>query len=92
MNNYYYSIDVGGTTIKGGIVDTDNNILFSSWVKTRTFDGSITLAENIMSLVSNLEETSALPVSKAKGIGIGVPGIISETGVVCRSANLNLNQ
>lgn len=92
MNNYYYCIDVGGTTIKGGIVDTDNNILFSSWVKTRTFDGSITLAENIMSLVSNLEETSNLPVSKAKGIGIGVPGIISEAGVVCRSANLNLNQ
>ena len=92
MNNYYYSIDVGGTTIKGGIVDTDNNILFSSWVKTRTFDGSISLAENIMSLVENLEESSSLPISKAKGIGIGVAGIISENGVVCRSANLNLNQ
>lgn len=91
-NNYYYCIDVGGTSIKGGIVDSENNILFSSWVKTRTFDGSISLAENIMTLVSNLEETSSLAVSKAKGLGVGVPGLISKNGIVCRSANLNLNQ
>lgn len=92
MSNYYYCIDVGGTTIKGGIVDEQDNILFSSWVKTRTFDGSISLAENIMALVSNLEETSNLKLEKAKGLGVGVAGIISKDGVVCRSANLNLNQ
>ena len=92
MNNYFYCIDVGGTTIKGGVVDENNNILFQSWVKTRTFDGSISLAENIMALVSNLEEMSGLLVKKAKGLGVGVAGIISKEGVVCRSANLNLNQ
>lgn len=92
MANYYYCIDVGGTTIKGGIVDDKNNILFSSWVKTKTFDGSVTLAENIMGLISNLEQNSNLKIEKAKGLGIGVAGIISNNGVVCRSANLNLNQ
>lgn len=92
MANYYYCIDVGGTTIKGGIVDENNNILFTSWVKTRTFDGSISLAENIMNLVSNLEESSNMKIKNAKGLGVGVPGIISTEGVVCRSANLNLNQ
>ncbi len=92
MSNYYYCIDVGGTTIKGGIVDNDNNILYSTWVKTRKFDGTITLAENIMALVTNLEEASSMPLEKAKGLGVGVPGTISTEGVVCRSANLNLNQ
>lgn len=92
MNNYYYCIDVGGTTIKGGVVDENNNILFSSWVKTRTFDGSITLAENIVSLLNNLQDGSGLKIDKAKGLGVGVAGIISNEGVVCRSANLNLNQ
>lgn len=92
MTNYFYCIDVGGTTIKGGVVDEENNILYQSWVKTRTFDGSITLAENIMSLIQNLEEISKMPISKAKGLGVGVAGIISTEGVVCRSANLNLNQ
>lgn len=92
MNNYFYCIDVGGTTIKGGIIDSENNILFTSWVKTRKFDGTITLAENIMTLVRNMEDASSLPLSKAKGLGVGVAGIISSDGVVCRSANLNLNQ
>ena len=26
MKKYYYCIDIGGTTIKGGIVDENNNI------------------------------------------------------------------
>lgn len=92
MSSYYYCVDVGGTTIKGGIIDEDNNILFQTWVKTRTFDGSISLAENIMMLISNLEEMSELKINKAKGLGVGVAGIISKDGVVCRSVNLNLNQ
>ena len=92
MNSYFYCIDVGGTTIKGGVVDNNNNILFSSWVKTRTFDGSITLAENIMTLINNIENSSGYNIDKAKGLGVGVAGIVSNDGVVCRSANLNLNQ
>ena len=41
MANYYYCIDVGGTTIKGGIVDDNNNILFSSLFPAELFLGEI---------------------------------------------------
>ena len=92
MSKYYYAIDVGGTTTKGGIVDINNNILFKDSVNTILSPKTNSLAGCILSLIKKLEKNSNLPISSAKGLGIGIPGEIDTiSGIVCISNNLGLH-
>lgn len=91
MKKYYYCVDVGGTSIKAGIVDKDNNIIHKGFVKTIVSSHPDFLSESILKLIASLEEKSNLPISKAAGLGIGVPGLIdSENGLIRYSGNLKL--
>ena len=90
MKKYYYSVDVGGTFIKAGIVDADGTVLFTDSLKTIP-GGTNYLAESIIILLEKLEKTSSLKISKASGLGIGLPGLIdSENGILKFSGNLKL--
>ena len=91
MKKYYYCVDVGGTSIKAGIVDKDNNILHKCHVKTVVSSDPDFLSNSIIKLVKSLEEKSKLPLGKAVGLGVGVPGLIdSVNGIIRCSGNLNL--
>ena len=91
MNKYYYCIDIGGTTIKGGIVDLKNKIVCNDQVDTIVSDEPNYLANSIMSLIEKLEQSSGLSVSSCAGIAVGAPGLIdSINGVIKYSGNLKL--
>lgn len=86
---YYVGIDLGGTFIKGGIVDDLGNILTSQKVPTQREMGEERVADNIASLVLSLLEEIRLSKDEVEGIGLGVPGMIdSKRGVVVYSNNL----
>ena len=53
-NKYYVGIDLGGTFIKGGIVDTEGNILYNDKVPTESDMGAEKVAANISALVEML--------------------------------------
>ena len=83
---YYVGIDLGGTFIKGGIVDEKGTIVRFERVPTRTELGAdfvISDIENVIKkLVNDLGE-------KVEGIGVGIPGLIdSQKGEVVMSGNL----
>ena len=89
IRKYYVGIDLGGTFIKGGIVDDLGNIITEAKVPTGAEGGSDAVAENIASLVSELIRSSGLESSDLEGIGMGVPGMIdSKKGEVVYSNNL----
>ena len=89
IRKYYVGIDLGGTFIKGGIVDDLGNIVYSTKVATESEKGQDGVAENIAKLVDLLLEGTGLCVDDVEGIGMGVPGMIdSENGVVIMSNNL----
>lgn len=91
MKNFYFSIDVGGTLIKAGIVDEDGKILFSEVQETQKFTKSNTLSKQIFSMIETLAQKSNFKIESSKGIGIGLPGLIdSENGILKFSGNLNL--
>lgn len=91
MKRYYYAIDVGGTGTKGGIVDEKNNLLFRDSIRTDLSQYENSLAKSIFALINKLEQKSNLPIAKAKGLGIGIPGEIdTKNGIVCVSNNLKL--
>ena len=82
---FYAGIDIGGTSIKCGIVDSDGNILVKGSVPTGVADCAV-IAGDIAELVSRLERQAGV---KAEGAGIGAPGIIdSKNGMIVYSPNI----
>lgn len=92
MKKYCFGIDVGGTFIKGAIVDLDGNIKVFAKVPTESEKGKEQLVVNIKKLCDTLLEKSGLKKSDVTAIGMGVPGMIdSKRGVVIKSGNLRLS-
>jgi len=89
IRRYYVGIDLGGTFIKGGIVDDLGNILYSTKLATEAEKGEEGVTQNIAKLVEILLNRTGLVASDVEGIGMGVPGMIdSQNGIVVNSNNL----
>ena len=89
VRKYYVGIDLGGTFIKGGIVDDLGNIVYQDKTPTQSEGGSETVANNIANLTKKLLAAVGLDASDVVGIGMGVPGMIdSKAGNVIYSNNL----
>jgi len=89
VRKYYVGIDLGGTFIKGGIVDDLGNIVCSDKVPTESDKGADKVAENIATLAQKLMGVLGLKKDDVEGLGMGVPGMIdSKAGNVIYSNNL----
>lgn len=81
---YYIGIDIGGTSIKSGVLDERGKILLTK--KCPTKSGADSIIADIIGLVKGLLAESG---KKVEGVGIGCPGLInSENGEVVYSNNL----
>lgn len=69
----FLSIDIGGTTIKYGIVDRQGNILKKSAVKTE--DNKEVFLASLLSIYHEVKNDYEI-----EGIGISAPGIIEKNG------------
>ena len=89
MKQYFIGIDLGGTFIKGGIVDSEGNILVIDKIPTEVEKGNLKICENIANLTNSLIEKSGIQKSEIVGLGMGAPGMIdSKTGIIKCSENL----
>lgn len=80
MEKYYIGIDLGGTFIKGGIVNEHGDILVSDKTPTEVEKGAQGVAANIANLAKALLEKANLELSAVEGLGIGSPGMIDSNG------------
>ncbi len=86
---YYVGIDLGGTFIKGGIVDEKGNILVEDKTPTEVAKGNERVVENIANLTKDLLARSGVAMEEVVGLGMGVPGMIDcKEGEVVLSENL----
>ena len=89
VRKYYIGIDLGGTFIKGGIVDDGGRIVFETKVPTESEKGPFGVTQNIAKLCKILVENCNLTTDDIVGVGMGVPGMIdSQKGEVVYSNNL----
>jgi len=87
MAMYCIGVDIGGMSIKAGVVDTHGNILKKGRVVTDVDGGARKIIADIGELVLSLADPEDKDFA---GIGIGCPGAISSaTGVVDHAFNLN---
>lgn len=86
---YFAGVDLGGTNIKGGLVNSDNKILYTKSIKTMPERGFEAVAEGIASLVTDMAQEYGIKMQDIEYIGIGSPGAIdSKRGVVYFAGNL----
>ncbi|MCH5163341.1 MAG: ROK family protein [Clostridiales bacterium] len=84
---YCIGIDIGGTSVKIGVVDKDGKIIKRGRVVTDVAGGQFKIIDDIGKLVQTLADPADRDFV---GIGIGCPGAInSATGTVDRAYNLN---
>ena len=85
---YYIGIDLGGTFIKGGIVDEQGNIIIKDKTPTQARESNDIVVGNIARLCNELLQKANIKKDGVK-IGIGTPGIVdSEKGIVVLAENL----
>lgn len=84
MASYYVGVDVGGTTVKMGIF-SDTGELLEKWEIPTNIenDGQSILPD----IVESMEQKRADLGGNIKGIGIGIPGPMTDDGVVLKCAN-----
>ncbi len=82
---YYLGIDVGGTSIKGGVVTEDGKVIFKSTSKVSL--DALTALDSVMERINEYCKENGITANKC---GIGVPCIFDkETGVVSYGNNLD---
>lgn len=82
----YLGIDLGGTNIKGGVVNEAGEILREASRPTHVENGPDAIADGIAALIKELEQGETFG-----GVGLGCPGTVDdESGEVVCAFNLNL--
>lgn len=79
-------IDLGGTTVKCGLVNALGEIVYENKLPTRADEGPHTVIGQIETGVRDVIARSAAPTVPA--IGIGAPGVVNDQGVVQAPPNL----
>ncbi len=70
---FFWGIDIGGTSIKCGLVDHDGHTLAFEQIPTREADGPEAAVKRLMYLINETEERCGA-VGQVARIGLGAPG------------------
>jgi len=88
----YVGVDVGGTTVKLGICNSDGTLLQTYEGPTEVSKGPDAILHNIAQYVKLIVEESSYEWSQVAGVGIGIAGFLDiPNGIIKNSPNLNLN-
>lgn len=85
---YCYGVDIGGTTVKMGLLDTAGEILDKWEIVTKTEDEGKAILPDIAESILAKTKERGLKKEDIVGVGVGVPAPVTEDGIVNGTANL----
>lgn len=88
MSKYAFGVDLGGTTVKLGFFDTEGTLLDKWEIPTNTADSGSHILPDIAETVAKKMAEVGATKEDVVGIGIGVPGPVTEEGVILKGVNL----
>ncbi|PAV29067.1 glucokinase [Virgibacillus profundi] len=89
MNKMIIGIDVGGTTVKIGLLSKDGEIIKKWEIPTDTSNYGLSIVDDIWKSIKTELEESKIKKDNIMGIGMGAPGFIDgETGYVYEAVNI----
>lgn len=86
MKKYVFGVDIGGTTVKLGLFDTEGNVLDKWEIPTRTEEDGTKILPDIADSIR--DKMKLIDKSAVMGVGVGAPGPIDSEGIVHRAVNL----
>ena len=88
MSQYIYGIDLGGTTVKMGLFDGEGTMIDKWEIVTRKENDGVNILPDIAASIAEKNQEKGIEVKDIVGIGMGVPGPVTEDGRVLKCANL----
>lgn len=88
MGKYCFGIDIGGTTVKCGLFTNDGSCISKWEIPTRKEDAGKRILHDVADTIAEKMKSESLTKEEVIGIGIGVPGPVTEDGRVLKCANL----
>ena len=85
---YCFGVDIGGTTVKMGLLDTEGNILDKWEISTNTSEEGKAILPDVAASIEKKLEERGLNKNDIEGVGVGVPAPVTSEGIVNGSANL----
>ena len=90
---YYIGIDVGGMSIKAGVVDENGRLPVKDSVATLPDRHYSEIIADMAALSLKVFSEAGITLSEVGGVGMGIPGTInSKTGVITYSNNINFEK
>jgi glucokinase len=71
---YYIGVDVGGMSLKAGLVDMNGNIIHKDSTPTNSKEGYKKVIKDMAGLVLKVMEDAGVKLENVKSIGVGIPG------------------
>ena len=88
MAKYAFGVDIGGTTVKMGLFDTEGQLLDAWEIRTRTEEGGQYILDDIAVSMEKALKEKGIAKDDVVGAGLGVPGPVGADGTVFRCVNL----
>ena len=85
---YGFGIDVGGTTIKLGLLTAEGQLLEKWEIPTNTTDGGSAILPDIATAIGGCLTRKGIAKNEVLGIGLGVPGPVDSQSIVNHCVNL----
>lgn len=85
---YVFGVDVGGTTVKMGYFDLEGNLIDKWEIPTRTEDNGKNILSDIAKSITAKMNEKSIDKAEVAGVGIGVPGPVTDDGTVLVAVNL----
>ena len=88
FKKYAFGVDIGGTTCKIGFFDT-TGVLLEKWeIPTDTSNAGVEILQDVAKSVIKKMEQEKLTIKDVEGVGVGVPGPVTDFRVVHGCENL----
>ncbi len=88
MSKYCFGVDLGGTTVKIGLFDTQGTVVEKWEISTRKEDNGSHILPDIAKAILDKIAQKQIAKEEVIGVGIGVPGPVDEQGIVHMAVNL----
>lgn len=88
---FYIGIDIGGMSIKGGVVTEEGKFIVKDFITTEPRADEEVIIKDIADLIKRLIAKAGLTEQSIEGIGLGIPGtVFGDEGRVRYAPNINL--
>mgnify|MGYP003314196031 CR=1 FL=1 len=89
MEKYCFGIDIGGTTVKCGLFQTDGQLCEKWEIITRTENNGKSIIPDVAETIINKMKEKNLTKDMVVGVGVGIPGPVVGEREVAMAVNLH---